>query len=230
MFRDILLIRRLWAGEEVEFNGVGGKPIRVRTLPRPIQPELPFWITVSSPQTWSRAGEVGANVLTALAGGSLEDLRRNIAKYRGARVENGHDPHSGIVSLMVHTYIDEDLQDVRMKVREPLKNYLRTFIDQFRPLFDNRTADSSSREMGEMLELAFERYFDDHSLLGTPEKCATMIARLAATGVNELACLVDFGIDLPSTLASLERLAAIRRSLNSERLRPSRRNKENVHE
>jgi hypothetical protein len=57
-----------------------------------------------------------------------------------------------------------------------------------------------------------------------------MIARLAATGVNELACLVDFGIDLPSTLASLERLAAIRRSLNSERLRPSRRNKENVHE
>ena len=60
MFRDILLIRRLWAGKEVELSGVNGKPVRVKTLPRPIQPELPFWITVSSPQTWFRAGEIGA--------------------------------------------------------------------------------------------------------------------------------------------------------------------------
>ena len=26
-------------------------------------------------------------------------------------------------------------------------------------------------------------------------------------GVNEVACLIDFGLDLPATLASLERIA-----------------------
>lgn len=214
MFRDILLVRRLWAGEEVEFPGVNGKPVRVKTLPRPIQPELPFWITVSSPQTWFRAGEIGANVLTALAGGSLQDLRQNIAKYRTARLEHGHDPRTGIVSLMLHTYLDYDVEDVRTRVRQPLKDYLQSFIDQFRPLMNNELAGSSSPELQDMLEFAFERYFDDHSLLGTPDKCAATIARLAAAGVNELACLVDFGLDLNSTLASLQRLAELRRSLN----------------
>lgn len=212
-FRNILLVRRLWAGEEVELSGVNGKPVRVKTLPRPIQPELPFWITVTSPQTWFRAGEIGANVLTAFAGVSLEDLRQSIAKYRQARLENGYDPRTGIVSLMLHTYLDHDLEDVRRRVRKPLKDYLQSFIDQYRPL-NGEMADSSSPELQEMLEFAFERYFADHALLGTPDKCAAIIAQLAAAGVNDLACLVDFGLDLNLTLASLQLLAELRRSLS----------------
>jgi len=212
MFRDISLVCRLWAGEEVTFPGVGGKQVAVRTLPRPIQRKLPFWITVSSPQTWFHAGEVGANVLTAIAGGSLQDLCRNIANYRRARSEHGHDPRTGIVSLMLHTYLGDDLENVRMKVREPLKNYLRSFVEQFRPLQNG--VDTSTPEFQQMLDLVFERYFQDHSLLGTPQKCAAMIARLNAAGVNDVACLVDFGPDLPSTLASLQRLAELSRSMH----------------
>jgi len=42
MFQNISLVRRLWAGEDVEIAGVGGKKVAVKTLPRPVQQELPF--------------------------------------------------------------------------------------------------------------------------------------------------------------------------------------------
>jgi natural product biosynthesis luciferase-like monooxygenase protein len=216
MFRDIGLVRRLWAGEEVELPGPGGAKTPVKTLPRPIQPTLPFWVTVSSPRTWQRAGEIGGNVLTALAGVPLEDLRRHIAGYRKARLENGHDPRTGIVSLMLHTYLGSDLDAIRARVREPMKNYLHSFLDQFRPMVGQEITDHSSRDMQDLLELAFEHYFENSSLLGTPEKCAATIEKLAAAGVNEAACLVDFGLDLQSTMESLEYLAALRLSLARE--------------
>ncbi len=216
MFRDIMVVRRLWGGEEVELPGVNGKTTRVSTLPRPIQRELPFWVTVSSPRTWQHAGEIGANVLTAMAGASMEDLRGHIAGYRKARMENGHDPRTGIVSLMLHTYIGTDLNAIRERVRQPMKNYLHSFLDQFRPMLGAGVTDSSSREMQELLELAFEHYFENSSLLGTPQKCAATIEKVSAAGVNELACLVDFGLDLESTMESLEHLAELRRSLSRE--------------
>lgn len=214
MFRDIAVVRRLWAGEEVALPGVGGKKTTVKTLPRPIQPELPVWVTVSSERTWQRAGEIGANVLTALGGLSLESLSQCINTYRKARAENGHDPRKGIVSLMLHTYLGTDNDAILAKVREPLKNYLQSYLDQFRPMMAQGVTDGSSREMQDLLDLAFENYFQNASLLGTPAKCAAMINKISDAGVNEAACLIDFGIDFESTMQSLEHLADLRWSLD----------------
>jgi len=216
MFRDIGVVRRLWAGEEVELPGPDGVKVRVKTLPRPVRRELPVWVTVVSPGTWRRAGEIGANVLTALAGVPPEELRRRIAGYRKARLENGHDPRTGVVSVMLHTCLGSDLEEVRNRVRGPMKNYLHSYLDQFRPMVGQGITDSSSAGMRDLLELAFEHYFENSSLLGTPQKCGAMLEKLAAAGVNEAACLIDFGLDLGSTLESLEHLAALRLSMAGE--------------
>lgn len=213
MFRDIALVRRLWAGEEVQLPGPGGTMTAVKTLPRPIQRELPFWITVSSPRTWQQAGEVGANVLTALAGLSMEDLRRHIAAYRRARLENGYDPRTGVVSLMLHAHVGPDSDEIRARVREPMKGYLRSYLDQFRPMVSEGSAGPSSREVQELLDLAFDHYFENSSLLGTPRKCAGLIEKIAAAGVNDAACLIDFGLDFNRTMESLECLSDLRLAL-----------------
>src|SRR5580765_6766791 len=215
MFQNISLVRRLWAGEDVEIAGVGGKKVAVRTLPRPVQQELPFWVTVASTRTWQRAGEVGANVLTAFST-SLEELRENIAGYRKARMENGHDPRTGIVSLMLHTYLGTDLNQVREIVKEPLKAYLQTYINQFRPMAGDSVVDPSSAEMQSLLEAVFEHYFEQSSLLGTPDKCAAIIEKVAAAGVNDLACLLDFGLDHETTMEGLRHLAELRRSMQPQ--------------
>ncbi|HZD94388.1 MAG TPA: MupA/Atu3671 family FMN-dependent luciferase-like monooxygenase [Candidatus Sulfotelmatobacter sp.] len=212
MFKNISLVRQLWAGEAVEFPGVGGRKVAVKTLPRPVQKDLPFWVTVASARTWQRAGEVGANVLTAFSI-SLEELQQNIATYRRARMEHGHDPRTGIVSLMLHTYIGTDLEQVRAIVRDPLKSYLQTYINQFRPMVGDNVVDPSSLEMQSLLDAVFEHYFEQNSLLGTPEKCAAIIEQVTAAGVNDLACLLDFGLDYETTMEGLRHLAALRRDL-----------------
>jgi natural product biosynthesis luciferase-like monooxygenase protein len=215
MFQNISLVRRLWAGEDVDIAGVGGKKVVVKTLPRPVQKELPFWVTVASTRTWQRAGEVGANVLTAFST-SLEELRQNIAGYRKARMENGHDPRTGIVSLMLHTYIGKDLDQVREIVNEPMRAYLQTYINQFRPMAGESVVDPSSPEMQSLIDAVFEHYFEQSSLLGTPDKCAAVIEKVAAAGVNDLACLLDFGLDHDTTMEGLKHLADLRRSMQPQ--------------
>src|SRR5580765_1722350 len=215
MFQNIPLVRRLWAGDDVEMTGVDGKKVSVKTLPRPVQKELPVWVTVASERTWQRAGEVGANVLTAFST-SADELRQNIIGYRKARMENGHDPRTGIVSLMLHTYVGTDLEQVRAIVKEPLKAYLQTYINQFRPMAGDSVVDPSSMEMQGLLEAVFEHYFEQSSLLGTPDKCAAIIEKVAAAGVNDLACLLDFGLDHETTMEGLRHLAELRRSMQPQ--------------
>ena len=189
----------------------------MRTLPRPVQADLPFWVTVASERTWLRAGEVGANVLTAFST-SLDELKESIQRYRRARMENGHDPRTGIVSLMLHTYIGTEEEQVRAMVDKPMKNYLQTYINQFRPMVGDNVVDPSAPEMQALIQTVFERYFDHASLLGTPEKCAALIENLAAAGVNDLACLLDFGLDYETTMEGLRRLADLRESLQPQAL------------
>jgi natural product biosynthesis luciferase-like monooxygenase protein len=215
MFQNISLVRRLWAGDDVELAGVGGKKVSVKTLPRPVQKELPVWVTVTSERTWQRAGEVGANVLTAFST-SADELRQNIIGYRKARMENGHDPRTGIVSLMLHTYVGTDLEQVRAIVKKPLKAYLQTYINQFRPMAGDSVVDPSSVEMQSLLEAVFEHYFEQNSLLGTPDKCAAIIEKVAAAGVNDLACLLDFGLDHETTMEGLRHLAELRRGMQPQ--------------
>ena len=215
MFQNISLVRRLWAGDDVEIAGVGGKKVAVKTLPRPVQKELPFWVTVASTRTWQRAGEVGANVLTAFST-SLEELRQNIAGYRKARMENGHDPRTGIVSLMLHTYVGTDLDQVREIVKEPMKAYLQTYINQFRPMAGESVVDPSSPEMKSLIDAVFDHYFEQSSLLGTPDKCAAVIEKVAAAGANDLACLLDFGLDHETTMEGLRHLAELRQSMQPQ--------------
>ena len=204
MFRDIETVRRLWRGETLQIPGVGGEPSPVRTLPRPVQKELPYWCTASSDRTWRRAGEIGANVLSIIAG-SLDDLERNIKIYRQARIQNGHDPRKGIVSIMLHTFLDHDLELTREKTREPLSHYLKNFLHQFSQL----PGAEQYKDTDSLLDFAFERYFNHSSLLGTPEKCAAMVDALYDIGVNDLACLTDFGMDYDEVMKSLVLLAEL---------------------
>ena len=45
-----------------------------------------------------------------------------------------------------------------------------------------------------LIERSFERYFDDGRLLGSADNGEHVVARLAEIGVDEIACLIDFGL------------------------------------
>jgi natural product biosynthesis luciferase-like monooxygenase protein len=211
MFANLDTVQRLWRGEHVEFPGLDDKPVSVHTLPRPIQPSLPAWISSQgAKETFVLAGQHGANLLTGLVGQQPAEIGAKIAAYRDARRAAGHDPATGRVTVMVHTFLGPDIEEVRRTVREPLIRYLRQFIAQ------QNGADSEFSRLSEddrevMLGSAFDRYFDTGALVGTPDKGESLVEDLIDIGVDEIACLIDFGVDEDRVLAALDHLTELRR-------------------
>ena len=217
MFRHIELIRKLWAGEKVKLPSANGSEVEFRILPRPVQATLPIWITSSgSADTWRRAGAAGANVLAAYIGYSPEELVQRIELYRDARAKHGHDPRAGVVTIMLHTFVGEDDQAVKEIVRAPFSHYLRSYFRQYETTTAG-LADASEADKQALMSAAFEQYFESSTLMGTPEKCARLIDTLVEIGVDEIACLVDFGVDADSVLASLARLDQLKARYATER-------------
>jgi natural product biosynthesis luciferase-like monooxygenase protein len=228
LFREIETVRRLWRGEAVSFAGPQG-PVEVRTLPRPIQPELPVWITsAGSAETYRRAGEIGANVLTHLLGQTLDEVAERIRSYRQARRDHGHGRNPGCVTLMVHAFLGDDVEAVRAAVRAPMLAYLRSSLGlirgfagawtAFKKRADGEPAEAgvdvsslSPDELDDLLEYSFERYFETSALFGTPEGCLAFVKRLEEIGVDEIACLIDFGVEAGTVLAHLPYLDRLRR-------------------
>ncbi|MBV9924427.1 MAG: LLM class flavin-dependent oxidoreductase [Acidobacteria bacterium] len=211
MYRHIEVIRKLWAGESTRLPGVGGQEVEVRMLPRPVQQHLPIWLTsAGSPETWRRAGELGANVLAAYVSYSPDELARRVALYREARARHGHDPRTGVVTMMLHTFVGPDDAAVKSMVRRPLTNYLRTYFKQFEKV--RFGADSfPEADKAALMDAAFEHHFAERTLMGSPSKCAGVLDQLARADVNETACLVDFGLPLGAVLEGLHHLDALRR-------------------
>lgn len=225
MAEGIETVRALWRGDSVRRTNPLGKEVELATLPRPVQEELPFWVTAAgNPATFQAAGRQGANLLTHLLGQDQEELAGKIEAYRSAWREAGH-PGEGIVTLMLHTFVGDDEEAVKAAVHEPLKAYLRSsvglirkFADTF-PAFRNRGGDSGTidfdalapEDMEALLEFAFERYYRDSGLFGAPERCARMVDSLKGIGVNEIACLVDFGVPSEQVLEHLPDIAEVMR-------------------
>jgi acyl carrier protein len=112
-------------------------------------------------------------------------------------------------------------------VREPFCNYLWSSVDliknaprafpAFRP--PGRLAgpgpeggfkDLTAADMDQLLAFAFDRYFETSGLFGTVQECVDIAERVKAMGVDEIACLIDFGMDFESVMGSLELLNEVR--------------------
>ncbi|MEM7130986.1 MAG: MupA/Atu3671 family FMN-dependent luciferase-like monooxygenase [Chloroflexota bacterium] len=234
MLQQIETVRQLWRGEAVTLEG-GNGPATIRTLPRPIQPELPTWLTAAgNPETFREAGRLGYHVLTHLLGQSKSEVASKIQIYRDAWQAEGH-PGQGHVTLMLHTFIHEDMDEVKSLVRGPLTAYLRSSLFLIQkaawtfPTFQQRASETgktviqlldeeelSHEEMDALLAHAFERYFEESSLLGTPDKVRKIVKELALCGVDEIACQIDFGLPTLLVLASLPLLGRIQNEIRDE--------------
>jgi len=224
LVRDLETIQELWRGGSLTRTGGAGRPVEVRIHPPPVQAELPIWYTAAgNPKSFELAGSLGANILTHLLGQSVEALAEKIAIYRRARRAAGHD--DGRVTLMLHTFVGDELERVREEVRGPFREYLRSSTGLLANLARGLGQDLGSiqdrpEDLEALLDHAFERYFRADALMGTPESLAGTVEGLRGIGVDEAACLIDFGVETDSALAGLEALDALRRQ--SQRRHPSR--------
>jgi natural product biosynthesis luciferase-like monooxygenase protein len=238
MFDTITKLRALWAGEAVDFPTADGGTFAVITQPRPVSARLPIWVTTAgNPDTWREAGAIGANVLTHLLGQSIEEVGGKIAIYHDALRAAGHDPADHTVTLMLHTFLADTRDKAREIAREPMKDYLRSaaaLIKQYAwafPAFKKPAGVSNPmqldlgslepEELEGILDFAFLRYFDDSGLFGTVDDAAARVEELKRIGVGEIACLIDYGIEVATVLDGLRPLAdVLARANQSQQLDP----------
>ena len=214
-YEQIETLRSLWDGKSQRRPSGAGVDVDVVTYPRPIQPRLPLWLTASGrPETFRKAGSSGVNVLTHLLSQGWEELEQKIKYYREAHVEPG-----GIVSVMLHTYIAPTDALARRRVRGPLSAYLRESLSLELRAAAAGGSVSGGRQLGgsdidddmvdDIVQRRFDSLCDGNSLIGSPATCATVLHRLADLGVDEVACLVDFGLEKTEILESLGQVNAV---------------------
>jgi natural product biosynthesis luciferase-like monooxygenase protein len=210
----ISVVQRLWRGETVTFDGPSGERIPIRVHPRPLQPELNVWLLVTrSDDGFIHAGHQNYNVFTMLYGNNLDAMAKKVALYREARREAGLDPTAGTITLMLHTLMLEDGVQVKKAVEGPFKDYIRSALDaHVKAAADEKGGVSlDEAEKAKMLDYAYQRYFRTGAIFGTVEDGRRVVDQAIAAGIDEVACLVDFGVDYATvtrSLVHLERLAA----------------------
>lgn len=229
MFRQIKEVQNLWRGETVGFTNPNGKVIQINILPKPVQKELPVWVTAAgNPETFEMAGRLGHNLLTHLLGQSISELAEKIEIYRKAWKSAGHQG-KGTLTLMLHTFVGTDETMVKETVRQPMKNYLKSAVNLVKeaawsfPVFKNATTGAdgnfsmdhlAGEDLDAVLDYSFERYYKTSGLFGTPASCKKIVNKLKEIDVDEIACLIDFGVDSDLVLAHLYYLNQLRRESN----------------
>jgi natural product biosynthesis luciferase-like monooxygenase protein len=212
-------VRRLWRGEAVSFPDGNGEPVDVRTFPPPLRAAPPVWLTsAGSVDTFRAAGELGAGVLTHLLGQEPEDVAKAISVYRET-FDACHPDHAGEgqVALMLHTMLGTDRDEIRELVRAPFSSYLRSSIGLIARAAAGAAADFdpaklSPADVDFLVARSFDRYFDTGGLFGTVADGVATVARLREIGVDEIACLIDFGVAPDRVLAGLTQLDELRQA------------------
>ncbi|MFE0652460.1 MupA/Atu3671 family FMN-dependent luciferase-like monooxygenase [Streptomyces sp. NPDC059534] len=210
-------VRSLWRGAECEVLDGAGMPAKVRAFPPPVQKELPVWITsAGETDTFRAAAAARAGVLTHLLHQDVDGLAANIAEYRRICREE-HDGWDGHVVLMLHTFLGESAEEVRATVHAPLRDYLRSSLHlvtrslrENDPEFDVDLLEEEDIDF--LVSQSFDTYFYERGLFGTPGDARALVERLASVGVDEIACLIDFGVDPQTVLAGLRHVEFLRQT------------------
>ena len=210
MLDAVDVVRNCWQGKAQQRTNGNGDDVQVATYPLPYQDEIPVWLTAAgSAGTFKDAGERGLSVLTHLLGQSIDELAGKIRMYRAAHAKGNHRSPAK-VTLMMHTFLGDDDNSVWEIVRDPLVRYLDVSASLVESFLDGSDSSDiallSSDDRAVLLERAAKRFFDTSGLLGSIEKCSRLVGRLLEIGVDEFACLIDFGVANDLVMQSLDRL------------------------
>ncbi|QJB38093.1 amino acid adenylation domain-containing protein [Chitinophaga oryzae] len=218
MYEQIAEVRRLWEGGSITRTNGFGQEVSLQVYPRPVQATLPVWVTAAgSEESFRSAGAIGAHVLTHLLGQDLEELAGKIRIYRESRRQHGHEG-PGTVTVMLHAYLGTDEEAVLAAAEAPFISYLKSSIGLSRIMLEEsglKEEDINEELKEKILRNSYRRYAGGSALIGTRAGCRQLVSRLRHIGVNEVACLVDFGIAEDKVLQGLEELDLLRQEFKA---------------
>lgn len=220
--QQVRQLRELWAGRPVTLTDADGQERVIRTYPRAVQEELPLWVTCSAnPEGWSMAATLGANVLTGLLELTEEEVFARVRQYRRGMLEQHGRP--GHVTLMMHTAAaPEWTPEVRAETETALKSYLTNHLAFYERMLKEHASASAAMESltdadkDALIERGVQRYMSRHALVGDEQSLPGRLADIQEIGVDEVACLVNFGRAHEAVLATVDSLVRLNAAVRWE--------------
>ena len=215
MYDKIAVVQKLWRGEKTLLPNGAGIKIEVGILPAPVQKELPIWLTGQSDDTFFNAGKLGFNVLTAnfALKHDLAEFVRKAEIYR--TTIQAHHGRRGHITLMAHAFVAETRDAVERIAKPAMAEYIKVNIGM------QQAHDAGGREnrgftrlSDRAREIMIRRQVHNDlrsplSFIGTLDHCSQQAEWLRENGVDEIACLIDFGIGMEDVMGSLRRLSML---------------------
>jgi natural product biosynthesis luciferase-like monooxygenase protein len=203
----LALVQKLWRGEKIMLPNGEGREIPIGILPKPVQKELEIWLTCQQDGSFTYAGESTTfNTLTNLNYKKFDDLQRKCRLYHDARAKAGGA--RGHFTLMAHTFVGTSDDHVWSVAGKNLQRYLEKRVDMDSKMFEDIDVSPEDREF--LARRGTEQFLGETSLIGTAETIAARARGFYEAGVDELACLIDFGVPFDEVMASLQRLVEAR--------------------
>ena len=200
---------------------------RSRSRPDRFKPNFPSGSpSAGSTETFERAGELGLNLLTHLLGQTPDELAVKLDVYRSAWREAGH-ARLGHVTLMLHTFVGDDVDEVKEVVRAPMKQYLASAADliknnvscvgprcgrQWPPMARTPSASTISRPTT-WTHSSTSRSSGTSTATpcsARPRAASRWCGWSARCSIDEISCLIDFGVDVEQAIEHLEHLDQLR--------------------
>ena len=116
---------------------------------------------------------------------------------------------------MAHAYAGADQEAIRTVVRPALARYLRLNVEMQK---DNSSGKRDEKGLTQLNERESEILINmrlnsdlnsELSFVGTLDHCVQQARRLHESGVDEIACLIDFGVGHQDVMDSLRRLSTL---------------------
>jgi alkanesulfonate monooxygenase SsuD/methylene tetrahydromethanopterin reductase-like flavin-dependent oxidoreductase (luciferase family) len=198
---DVLLAS--WTNEYVTFHGSHFDLERIPVQPQPLQkPHPPIAIAATSDQSVAWAAQHGWRILSSGLGTQLPALERLRGVYSSA-LHAAELPSSLVDELLgswvvtKHAYVADTDAQARREAEPHERWYLDSFARSLRPDGLVGISDAVRQQATEMVRRTTERRWedliDDALLIGSPATVRAKVAALAAAGVGELVCWMNFG-------------------------------------
>ncbi|WP_084414630.1 MupA/Atu3671 family FMN-dependent luciferase-like monooxygenase [Chitinibacter tainanensis] len=207
--KQIQQLRRFWQQEPETLINPSGDSVSLTTYPKPFQSLAPLWLTCNRrKEGFIEAGSLGVNLLTALLSQTEDELAENIRCYRQSLVDSGFSPQQGRVTLMVHCFVHDNPDELNEWVTPALHEYLHSSADLWQQGSKALHA-QGAEEREKLIRFAAMRYRKSQALIGSTEECYAKLERWHELGVDEVACLVDFGLSAQQIKVGLQSLCKL---------------------
>jgi len=187
-------------GEPVTRSGEYFEIPDVSVYPRPVQePHPPVWVASTSLDGYLAAAKQGYHLLGMTMLKGLDDVAEDIAKYKQCLADNGFDPETRRIALMIPWYVAPTKEEATETASDPVLWYLRRQVNLVAPPSYTDARHATHRVLGQQAvgmppEEAMQVLRDHHMIvIDDVEGSRKAVDAIQAAGATDLILQAQVG-------------------------------------